>query len=170
MCFWVSCQPSGLRYPRFLLLGFTLLITDHESLVTDHFSPLGYGLGRGAGVGRGLGVGVTLGVAVAVDVAVAVGVGLTVGVDVGLGAGPDCAQYLPPVSNSLPPKTKPPQTIISLSTHTAVCSSRAEGALVVLVATQLSELGLYLAPVFRSSKLLSCPPHTIISLPDHTAV
>ena len=76
--------------------------------------------GRGTGVGRALGAGVALGaplgVAVGVDVVVAVAV--PVGVGVGLGA-PDCAQYLPPV-----PKTSlrvpPPQTIISLSVHTAV--------------------------------------------------
>jgi hypothetical protein len=46
---------------------------------------------------------------------------------------------------------------------------RAEGALVVLVAVQLSVLGLYLPPVF-SQPLLSPPPQTIISLPVHTAV
>ena len=43
----------------------------------------------------------------------------------------------------------PPQTIISLPLQTAVCQYRAEGALVVLVAVQLSVLGLYLPPVFR---------------------
>src|SRR6478735_2240373 len=42
------------------------------------------------------------------------------------------------------------------------------GALVVLVAVQLSVLGSYLPPVFNS--LPSNPPHTIISLPVHTAV
>ena len=45
---------------------------------------------------------------------------------------------------------------------------RAPGALVVLVAVQLSVLGLYLPPV---SKILpSYPPQTIISLPVQTAV
>ena len=44
------------------------------------------------------------------------------------------------------------------------------GALVVLVAVQLSVLGLYLPPVFKQEKLSSCPPQTIISLPVHTAV
>ena len=43
------------------------------------------------------------------------------------------------------------------------------GALVVLVAVQLSVLGLYLPPVFKL-RLPSNPPHTIISLPVHTAV
>jgi len=42
------------------------------------------------------------------------------------------------------------------------------GALVVLVAVQISVLGSYLPPVFNS--LPSNPPHTIISLPVHTAV
>jgi len=70
--------------------------------------------------------------------------------------------YLPPVFKLLPP-----QTIISLPVHTAVCSSRPEGALVVLVAVQLSVPGLYLAPVFVEGLL---PPQTIISLPVHTAV
>ena len=43
------------------------------------------------------------------------------------------------------------------------------GALVVLVAVQLSVLGLYLPPVFK--KLMPAnPPQTIISLPVQTAV
>ena len=46
---------------------------------------------------------------------------------------------------------------------------RAEGALVVLVAVQLSVLGLYLPPVFKRLKP-SNPPQTIISLPVQTAV
>ena len=43
----------------------------------------------------------------------------------------------------------PPQTIISLPVHTAVWESRGSGALVGLVAVQLSVPGLYLPPVFR---------------------
>ena len=43
------------------------------------------------------------------------------------------------------------------------------GALVVLVAVQLSVLGLYLPPVLKLTKP-SVPPQTIISLPVHTAV
>jgi hypothetical protein len=39
------------------------------------------------------------------------------------------------------------------------------GALVILVAVQLSVLGLYLPPEFRPLKLMSKPPQTIISLP-----
>ena len=77
------------------------------------------GYGRGAGVGRALGDGV--------------------------GLGPDCAQYCPPVSK--PPKKFPPQTIIRLPVHTAVWPHRLSGALVVLVAIQLSVPGLYLPPV-----------------------
>ena len=48
-------------------------------------------------------------------------------------------------------------------------TSRAVGALVVLVAVQLSVLGLYLPPVFKWS-VKSPPPQTIISLPVQTAV
>jgi hypothetical protein len=43
------------------------------------------------------------------------------------------------------------------------------GALVVLVAVQLSVLGSYLPPVFKLSKRWA-PPQTIISLPVQTAV
>jgi hypothetical protein len=128
--------------------------------------------GRGCGVGRGLGVGVTLGVGVVVGVAVGVEVGVTVGVavgvtvgvgvgvdvgvgvtvDVGLGVGvgPGCAQYFPPVLKSVE-LSAPPQTIISLpiQTDSDPGTNRGEGALVVLVATQLSVLGLYLPPVLK---------------------
>jgi len=62
----------------------------------------------------------------------------------------------------------PPHTIISLPLQTAVQSCRPTGALVVLVAIQLSVLGLYLPPVFR--KLPLYPPQTTISLPVHTTV
>ena len=58
--------------------------------------------------------------------------------------------YLPPVfSISRPTSVSPPQTIISVPVQTAVAPSRAEGALVVLVAVQLSVLGLYLPPVLK---------------------
>ena len=63
----------------------------------------------------------------------------------------------------------PPQTIISLPVQTAVCPARAPGALVVLVAVQVSVLGLYLPPVFKTPKPFT-PPQTIISLPVQTAV
>jgi hypothetical protein len=74
--------------------------------------------------------------------------------------------YLPPVLKKLPVSSPPPQTIIiiSLSAHTAACPPRPVGALVVLVAVQLSVLGLYLPPV------LSPAPQMIISLPVQTAV
>ena len=137
-------------------------------------------------VGVDVGVGETALVAVAVDVAVAVGetelVAVAVGVgveeavlvavDVGLGVGvgaPDCAQYLPPVLN-LPPTPPPPQIIISLPVQTAVCKVRASGALMVLVAVQLSLPGSYLPPVLRTRGKPSSPPQTIISLPVQTAV
>jgi hypothetical protein len=77
--------------------------------------------------------------------------------------------YLPPVfKRSIlvhQPPLHPPQTIISLPVHTAVCRTRPPGALLVVVAVQLSLLGLYLPPVFNKP-----PPQTIISLPVHTAV
>ena len=62
----------------------------------------------------------------------------------------------------------PPQTIISLPVHTAVCLIRTEGALVMEVAVQVFVLGLYLPPVVE--KVASNPPHTIIWLPVQTAV
>ena len=128
--------------------------------------------GRGAGVGRGLGVGADLGVGVglavavavavgvAVAVAVAVGVGLNVAVGVGLAVGvgvgePDCAQYLPPVLRGSLPPSRPPQIIISLPVQAAVCETRPMGALVVLVAVQLSVSGSYLPPVFNALGLRS---------------
>jgi hypothetical protein len=77
--------------------------------------------------------------------------------------------YLPPVLKT-PLASAPPQTIISLSVHTAVWWIRAEGALVVLVAVQLSVLGSYLPPVLKNVLVSSNPPQTIISLPVHTAV
>jgi len=43
------------------------------------------------------------------------------------------------------------------------------GAPVVLVAVQLSVLGLYLAPVFSKQQTLLEPPQTIISLPVQIA-
>ena len=109
--------------------------------------------GRGAGVGRvrgvgahlpvhGVGVGVGVGVAVGVGLAVGVGVGVNVGVGVGVSVGVGLgvpAQYLPPVFKKLP--SYPPQTIIWLPIHTAVWKYRPAGALVVLVAVQLSVLG-----------------------------
>jgi len=76
--------------------------------------------------------------------------------------------YFPPVLKSL--KTSvPPQMIISLPVHTALCLPRASGVLFVLVAIQLFVSGLYLPPV--STKLATTPPpQTIISLPVQTAV
>jgi hypothetical protein len=86
-----------------------------------------------------------VGVGVGVNVAVAVGVAVGVGVGVGAGQVP---QYLPPVFNK-PLLSCPPQTIICLSAQTAVCSYRPLGGLVVLIAIQLSVVGLYRLPVFK---------------------
>ena len=77
--------------------------------------------------------------------------------------------YRPPVFTPTPLLT-PPQTIISLPVHTAVCEYRAAGALLVLVAVQLFVPGLYLPPVFKGLLLFPDPPQTIIWLPVHTAV
>jgi hypothetical protein len=60
--------------------------------------------------------------------------------------------------------------IISLLAHTAVCPARAIGALVLLVAVQLSVVGLYLRPVFKKRAKRDPPPQMIISLPVETAV
>ena len=134
-------------------------------------------MGRTRGAGVALGFNVAVGVAVGVDVAVELGVELTVGVAVGVAVGVvvgvgvgvtlDCAQYLPPVFKTFM-RSSPPQTIISLKVQTAVCKSRAEAALVVLVDVQLSAPGLYLPPVLKTEP--SNPPQMIISLPVHTAV
>jgi hypothetical protein len=79
--------------------------------------------------------------------------------------------YLAPVSKSIAGQQKTPaQMIISLPVHTAVCESRADGALTALIVAQLSPVGLYLPPVLQSLNVESTPPHTIISLPVHTAV
>ena len=83
--------------------------------------------------------------------------------------------YSPPVFNSWKPLSSkyPPQTIISLPVHTAVCSARAEGALVILVAIQLFAAGRYSPPVFKKIRLFGMskyPPQTIMSLPVQTAV
>ena len=124
----------------------------------------------GLAVGVGVAVEVAEAVAVAVAVAVIVGVGVNVAVAVGVGE-KDCAQYLAPVSNSIKGlSANPPHTIISPPVHTAVCTARASGALVVLVAVQLSVAGLYLPPVLKNVNEGSVPPQMTISLPVHTAV
>src|SRR5256885_14288085 len=74
--------------------------------------------------------------------------------------------HSPPVFKTLAPS--PPQTTMSLPVHTAVCAYLALGALLVLVAVQLSPLGSYLPPVFYKLKS-SNPPHTINSIPVHPA-
>lgn len=78
--------------------------------------------------------------------------------------------YLPPVFKEPPPKPlAPPQMIISLPVQTVAGRYRPLGTLVVLVAVQLSVLGLYLPPVLKKVLPLY-PPQTIISLLLHTAV
>ena len=57
--------------------------------------------------------------------------------------------YRPPLSNT-PPVLLPPQTIISLPVHTAVWESRASGALVVLVAVQVSSVHAVPSGIFGS--------------------
>ena len=58
--------------------------------------------------------------------------------------------YLPPVLSGVHGiPLQPPQTIISLPVQTAAWSSRPLGALLVLVAVQLSVFGLYLPPVLK---------------------
>ena len=74
-------------------------------------------MGRGLGVALGVTIGVGVAVGEAVGLALGVGVGVTVGV--GVGGGPDCVQYLPPVSKWLMPSA-PPQTIISPPVQIAV--------------------------------------------------
>ena len=77
------------------------------------------------------------------------------------------AQYLPPVFKSRAVNSAPDDHFAVRST--LLCETvRAAGALVVLVAVQLSVLGSYLPPVFKWSEP-SVPPQTIISLPVHTA-
>jgi hypothetical protein len=59
--------------------------------------------------------------------------------------------YRPPLFNlQLLQHPSPPQMIISLPVHTAVCDSRASGALTVLVGVHVSLVGLYRAPLFKS--------------------
>src|SRR6266851_2786788 len=66
--------------------------------------------------------------------------------------------------------SSPPQTIISLSVQTVMGPNRGLGASIVLVAIQLSVVGLYRPPVLnRLRSVTESPPQTIISLPLQTA-
>ena len=79
--------------------------------------------------------------------------------------------YLPPVFEiAAECVDSAPDDHFAASSRLPCDQSRASGALVVLVAVQLSVLGSYLPPVFKTSKLRLSPPQTIISLPVHTAV
>src|SRR6266851_3883517 len=67
--------------------------------------------------------------------------------------------------------SSPPQTIISLSVQTVMGPNRGLGASIVLVAIQLSVVGLYRPPVLnRLRSVTESPPQTIISLPVQTAL
>src|SRR5881394_1326596 len=84
----------------------------------------------------------------------------------------DMGSYFPPVSSTRRFSSIPPQTIISLPVHTAVCTALLLGASVVLVAVQVSVAGPYFPPVSNAWNWgsPSWPPQTIISLPVQTAV
>src|ERR1051326_887645 len=151
---------------RFLGLGALLAVAVARGV--------GVAVGVAVAVAVAVGVGVSVGLAVAVAVGVAVGVRLAVAVGVGVGVGGGCAQYIPPVFKKmklLPTKKPPPQTIISLPVHTAVCKSRGCGAFAVLVDTQLPLPGSYLPPSLKFMQgKQKMPPHMIISVPVQTAL
>ena len=71
--------------------------------------------------------------------------------------------YLPPVL-----LVAPPHTIISLPVQTAVCESRAVGALATRVAIQLFVPGLYLPPVLKwvAKAGISTPDDHFTARPD----
>ena len=72
------------------------------------------------------------------------------------------------VKNAFPESRPAPDDHFRAGPNPRVTVS-AEGALVVLVAVQLSVLGLYLPPVLIKCQV-PCPPQTIISLPVQIAV
>ena len=75
--------------------------------------------------------------------------------------------YLPPVLKH--GSAAAPDDHFTASPDCRVTRVGHSGALVVLVAVQLSVLGLYLPPVLKKMPLVN-PPQTIISLPVQTAV
>ena len=87
----------------------------------------------------------------------AVGVAVAVGVGVGVGA-PDCAQYLPPVLTVTGTVAIHPRRSFHCRSRLPCDSLGAAGALVVLVAVQLSVPGLYLPPVFEDAVGISSAP------------
>ena len=121
---------------------------------------------HGVDVAAAVGGAVRADVGTLLTIADGVGGGVLDGISLAIGC---WSQYLPPVLNKLEAPV-PPQIIISLPVHTAVCAARASGALVVFVAIQLSVSELYLLPVFKKVGPLTSPPQIIISLPVHTAV
>ena len=78
--------------------------------------------------------------------------------------------YLPPVFVSPESGLKPPQTIISLPVHTAVCSTRSSGALVVLVAVQLSVAGIVSAAGVQITAKIVAAPNNHFSASPHRRV
>ena len=64
----------------------------------------------------------------------------------------------------------PPQTIISLPVHTAVCSSRLQARRQLLVGIQLFVVGLYLPPVFITLTLPSSAPDDHFTASPHGCV
>ena len=66
--------------------------------------------------------------------------------------------YLPPVFKKLEP-CPPPQTIISLPVQTAVCSCRAEGALIVVVAVQRIRAGIVSPASVRTAAGVNSTPN-----------
>ena len=115
---------------------------------------LGVNVAVGLGVAVELGVEVTVGVAVevAVGVAVAVAVGVEVAVEVGVGVGvgPVARSISRRCLNCCRNRQSPPDDHFAAGPYCRV-TARAVGALVVLVAVQLSAPGSYLPPVFKES-------------------
>ena len=89
-----------------------------------------------------------------------------VGVEVGVGVGPDCAQYLPPVLKVLTSSSLRPRRSFHCRSRLPCDCHRAAGALVVLVAVQLFVLGLYLPPVLESRAIISTPDDHFTAGPD----
>jgi hypothetical protein len=112
-------------------------------------------VGVNVAVAVAVAVGVKVAVAVGVKVAVAVAVGVKVAVGVGVGVGEASTQYFPPVFRTL--LLNPPHTIIWLPLQIAVCCRRTAGAPVVVVAVQVSAVGLYLPPSLRKPKVAPIP-------------
>ena len=65
----------------------------------------------------------------------------------------------------------PPQIIIFVPVHSAVCQLRAGTVEFTAIELQVSAVGSYIPPSFRKAELIFLePPQTNIFDPDHTAV